>query len=166
MLRLHTVRCRALSPKRPPHRPRPPSDEESDGPSPAGGSPSFLGLQSQAAGSRTRQRTRRRRSSAARELPELNKSEEDFFRDWGISRDREVRGNCLEWLMHGKAGRIASEVWFPHDKTGPVPSPSLGTGCPCMQEVLLSEFRREIEDAVGPLDPTFGVFSAAAVMGG
>ncbi|KAI7842782.1 hypothetical protein COHA_003528 [Chlorella ohadii] len=41
------------------------------------------------AGSRSRYRTRRRRSTQPPDLPELDKSDADFYRDWGISRERE-----------------------------------------------------------------------------
>lgn len=56
-----------------------------------GGSPHSLLSLSGRLGSRGRRRQRRRRSSApVAELPELEKTEEDFKRDWGISREREV----------------------------------------------------------------------------
>ena len=98
---------RALSPKRSQRPTHPTSgDDDSDaagaaaaaaaaaagtGGSPAS-SPSFISLTGRA-GSRSRYRPRRRRSAAtaSAEMPELEKSEEEFRRDWGITRDREVR---------------------------------------------------------------------------
>ncbi|KAL4423645.1 hypothetical protein ABPG75_000946 [Micractinium tetrahymenae] len=83
---------RALSPKR--RQPRGSGDgaEDSDTPgSPGGSSPSFISLTGRTASGRARFRTRRRRTGqgAPAELPELEKSEEEFKREWGISRERE-----------------------------------------------------------------------------
>lgn len=120
-----TRALRALSPKRSHRNPRPATsgDDDSDtGPASssgaARGSPhSFISLTGRIS-SRSRQRPRRRRSSAAAaaaELPELEKSEEDFKREWGISRERE--------------------------------------------EILLVEFRKQLEAAVGGLlKPIFDRF--------
>ncbi|PSC67121.1 Glutamyl-tRNA(Gln) amidotransferase subunit A [Micractinium conductrix] len=109
-----TRALRALSPKRSHHRPVS-GDEESDGPgSPTGASPSFLSLTGRTASGRQRRSRRRRAAAAAAPLPELEKTEEEFKRDWGISRERE--------------------------------------------EILLVEFRRLIEAAVGPLKPVFDRF--------
>lgn len=100
---------RALSPKR--RQPRGTGDggEDSDTPgSPGGSSPSFISLTGRTASGRARFRTRRRRTGQAppaSELPELEKSEEDFKREWGISREREVR----PWPAGaGKRGRRAN----------------------------------------------------------
>ncbi|KAL4418792.1 hypothetical protein ABPG77_005506 [Micractinium sp. CCAP 211/92] len=83
---------RALSPKRRQSRLSVDGNEDSDTPgSPGGSSPSFVSLTGRTASGRARFRTRRRRSglAAPAELPELEKSEEDFKREWGISRERE-----------------------------------------------------------------------------
>jgi hypothetical protein len=100
---------RALSPKRQgaKHaRAGASGDEESDttggGASPpaTAASGSFIALSGRA-GSRSRYRTRRRRSSQPPELPELDKSDADFYRDWGISREREVLGLRAGVLARG-----------------------------------------------------------------
>ncbi|PSC67008.1 Glutamyl-tRNA(Gln) amidotransferase subunit A [Micractinium conductrix] len=84
-----TRALRALSPKRSHHRPVS-GDEESDGPgSPTGASPSFLSLTGRTASGAQRRSRRRRAAAAAAPLPELEKTEEEFKRDWGISRERE-----------------------------------------------------------------------------
>lgn len=95
---------RALSPKR--RQPRASGDggEDSDTPgSPGGSSPSFISLTGRTASGRARFRTRRRRSGQVppAELPELEKSEEDFKREWGISREREVGRAPAGWGQRG-----------------------------------------------------------------
>lgn len=112
-----TRALRALSPKRSHRTTRAASGEDdSDTPgSPGGSSPPIISLTGRSS-SRNRTRTRRRRTSGATvaQLPELEKSEEDFKREWGITRERE--------------------------------------------EILLLEFRRLLEERVGPLKPVFDRF--------
>ncbi len=58
--------------------------EAADGDGSLGGSPSAVGRKS------SRGRFPRRRAKPSSELPELDKTDEEFVRDWGLTRMQEV----------------------------------------------------------------------------
>ncbi len=114
------------------------------------------------------------------DLPELDKSDADFYRDWGISREREVLGLRTAGAAGMQRRQLCPACWQQAVGTlyklslvclGHCSEAAASTvhvlalllhslavlPLPALQEILLVEFRKQLEEATGgPLKPIFG----------
>jgi len=91
---------------------------------------------------KSRRRRTRSRGAAPPHLPDSELTEEEFLKDWGITKDKEVRIKL--YLTDFMKGFLISSI------SRPLPCRPLQ-----LQEQLLVKYRQVIEAEVGPLKPFF-----------